>query len=829
MQMSVRSPTYRFGAFSIDPAARELRRDGAAVPVAPKVFECIVYLLENRQRAIGKDELVAAVWGQVSAGDSQIAQTILRARRALDEDDGHNVIQTLPRFGYRWVAPVSNEIAETGAAALAVDAAPAGAPAPARATAAAAVFERADAANETDVATPAGEATAALPVDAHAEVPTVVGAAAGRRRRAPSLAVFGMTALAAAVALGLYLLPPPTFAPSADVVREPSMSPAPADTFAVLPIDVQSLDADSTWLGIGLMEIVAAELRRGGLAVVPARTVLRVDAAAAAASDAALRDILGADNLVRLYVRRTAAGWSVRLMLGSDRNASHKFEAVSANVVDAGKRVASQLLLLRGKTVALVDDDGVAVDELVARINFVNKNQGNGAVQQLVEAAPAALREHPRVQLAVADADMVSGNLATAEPRFRRVLEQHSSGDAPELQALATVGLASVEYARGNRAEALRLYDTAITLRERAGDWSGLAYAHLRRAIGRSWDMDLDGAAADLAAARVDAMQASDRFALARVEANQGLLAALRGRHAEAVEQIRDALPRLRRFGAYDSLISGHAYLVEIQLDQLKPREALATSEEAWPDRFRVVMTGSRNDLLRARAKALLGLGRLQAAGALIRQIEADGLFGEDVDAAAQFALLRALYAAAQGDRAGVREQAGRAVAGFGKANMDGQRSLAWLLLVRALQAEGRRAEADEQAARFSRWSTTAAGARAFAALAQAELAQARNDLDEAWRRYDQALSEAEAGARPSIIVEVAVSYGQALIDRGQTPRVKVLTGLLARFGAQSAAAQRLQLRYFEHMDQPAAVHEARERLRTLLALGDTADGAGGP
>lgn len=826
MQMSVRGSTYRFGTFSIDPAARELRRNGATVPVAPKVFECIVYLLENRQRAIGKDELVAAVWGQVSAGDSQIAQTILRARRTLDEDDGHDVIQTLPRFGYRWVAPVSSESPEAESAAQAAPGQPAG---PAWVPAAAAVSGTTDAANEAGAVSPAEDTTPALP--GAGPMPPGV-AAAGQRRRAPPLVVLGVTALASAIALCLYLLPPPTPAPEPSVrERAATAVPGPADTFAVLPIDVQSLDADSTWLGIGLMEIVAAELSRGGLAVVPARNVLMLETRNGNTPDAALRETLGAENLVRVFVRRSSAGWTVRLVLDTGKTSSRKLEAAAANVVDAGKRAAAQALLLYGKEAAAERSGDTAVDELVGRISAVHKNHGSAAVRRLIEASPAPLREAPRVQIALADAELSANRFDEAEARYRQVLDRASAGDQPDLVALATVGLASVQLGRGDLAGFLRLFDTAIALRENAQDWFGLAYARTRRAIGRSWDMDLDGATADLAAAQIDATLASDRFMLARIAANQGLIAALQGRYAEASELVRSALPRFRQFGAYDSLIAAHAYLAEMQLDQLRPREALAVTDEAWAERFRVNMVGSRNDLLRARAKALLGLGRLQAAAALIEQIRTDGIFGEDVDAAAQFALIRALLAVEQGDRASVREQAGRAVAQFHRACMAGQRGRAWLLLVRALQADGGEAEADAQIERLVQWSDGAAGAggRVHAAIARAEQAGRHKDSAAAERWYEQALILADAAGKPDARVEAAMAYATVLIDQGRAAQAKPAVGVLARLGEQSPAALRVQARFYAAIGQADAVRETRQRLQALLADDDASADAAEP
>ena len=103
-------PIYRFGDCTIDASARELRSRGALATLSPKVFDCLIYLIEHRERAVGRDELIAAVWGKLDVTDTLLGQTVLKARRAVgDSGNGQNVIRTIPRFGYRWVAGIAAE------------------------------------------------------------------------------------------------------------------------------------------------------------------------------------------------------------------------------------------------------------------------------------------------------------------------------------------------------------------------------------------------------------------------------------------------------------------------------------------------------------------------------------------------------------------------------------------------------------------------------------------------------------------------------------------------------------------------------------------------
>jgi len=90
------SAKLRFGDFVLDPARRELRRAGEGVALPPKVFDCIAYLATHRERAVGRDELIASVWGRAEITDNLLDQVMLRARRALgDTGEERRVIRTL--------------------------------------------------------------------------------------------------------------------------------------------------------------------------------------------------------------------------------------------------------------------------------------------------------------------------------------------------------------------------------------------------------------------------------------------------------------------------------------------------------------------------------------------------------------------------------------------------------------------------------------------------------------------------------------------------------------------------------------------------------------
>ncbi|MFI5183410.1 MAG: winged helix-turn-helix domain-containing protein [Vicinamibacteria bacterium] len=101
--------SYRFGAFRLDAAERRLERDGVPIALKPRVFDTLVFLVERAGHLVTKEELMAALWPDAVVEESNLAKNVWLARRALG-GDGERFIETLPRVGYRFVAPVDDSI-----------------------------------------------------------------------------------------------------------------------------------------------------------------------------------------------------------------------------------------------------------------------------------------------------------------------------------------------------------------------------------------------------------------------------------------------------------------------------------------------------------------------------------------------------------------------------------------------------------------------------------------------------------------------------------------------------------------------------------------------
>jgi DNA-binding winged helix-turn-helix (wHTH) protein/tetratricopeptide (TPR) repeat protein len=95
---------FAFGPFELDLATCELRRDGEGIRLQPRVFGILRYLIEHRDRVVGKQELIDALWGGYRLNAVAVPWTINRARKALgDQPNESGFIETVRGHGYRFV------------------------------------------------------------------------------------------------------------------------------------------------------------------------------------------------------------------------------------------------------------------------------------------------------------------------------------------------------------------------------------------------------------------------------------------------------------------------------------------------------------------------------------------------------------------------------------------------------------------------------------------------------------------------------------------------------------------------------------------------------
>jgi|SRR5580700_1426456 DNA-binding winged helix-turn-helix (wHTH) protein len=101
-----------FKAFRLDTANHLLWRNGDRVPLAPKCFDVLAYLVERAGRVVTQGEILEALWSETYVNPELLRKYILEIRKALgDRPQNPEFIETLPKRGYRFVAPVIDESA----------------------------------------------------------------------------------------------------------------------------------------------------------------------------------------------------------------------------------------------------------------------------------------------------------------------------------------------------------------------------------------------------------------------------------------------------------------------------------------------------------------------------------------------------------------------------------------------------------------------------------------------------------------------------------------------------------------------------------------------
>lgn len=106
--MGTGDKVFSFGEFRLDCGEEVLTSNGEPVALTPKALQMLKFLIENRGRAVTKEELLNEVWADSFVEESNIPFTVNRLRKALgDSKDQPRFIETVPRRGYRFIAPVA--------------------------------------------------------------------------------------------------------------------------------------------------------------------------------------------------------------------------------------------------------------------------------------------------------------------------------------------------------------------------------------------------------------------------------------------------------------------------------------------------------------------------------------------------------------------------------------------------------------------------------------------------------------------------------------------------------------------------------------------------
>src|SRR5215813_4570846 len=99
---------YEFGPFRLAPGEHRLYRDGEVIMLPPKEFDLLLLLVQNPGLVMDRESLIKALWPDTVVEEANLNVHISALRKALAEGSGEqHYIETLPRLGYRFIAPVT--------------------------------------------------------------------------------------------------------------------------------------------------------------------------------------------------------------------------------------------------------------------------------------------------------------------------------------------------------------------------------------------------------------------------------------------------------------------------------------------------------------------------------------------------------------------------------------------------------------------------------------------------------------------------------------------------------------------------------------------------
>ncbi|MBN8726922.1 MAG: winged helix-turn-helix domain-containing protein [Xanthomonadales bacterium] len=762
---------YRFGRHRLDPARREFWQDGEIVPLTPQVFDCLAYLIAHPERAIGRDELIAAVWGRVDVTDTLLGQTIMHARRAVgDNGTAQRSIRTVPRFGYRWVDE----------SVTVVDGAQEGVPCP-------------------DPAPTMAPESADEPVPG--EVPAArAGGRPRGRRSAPGLALVALALAGLAVLAWVVRGDVPFTVP---VANEPAANPR---LVLVVPATVGPGD-DHAWMPLGIMDAVAGELRLDGWPVVPSATAVALGSQAGTKPAAWISDASGANLVVHPEILRTGDLWRVRLRLDGGAGLPGHIDAGADELLDAARLAGARLLAaLKARPLPELarHDPDFAASQLLQRVEAELLAGRIEAAEARMADAPPELLQRPELRLQAAAVEYRAGRLESAEAAYRQVLDLPSAEGAESLRARSLLGLGSIARTRGRFGDAVPHYEAAIALLDDDADPESAGVAHASLGASLSGLGRYDEAMAELARARVLLGTIGDAQGLALVDSARAAVLADRGRLNEAAPLLRDAITRYGQLGMIAERRNQQLALAEVHRELLEHAAALETAEEAW--QWFAGQPSSRLYPIAAatRIGALLDVGKIQEA----RQLAA-GLSTAALSEGYQTDRLRLALAdlELQGGR-WIEAERGYASA-IGGAALPDEMGFAWLQRLRVLRLLDR----DADVAAVYAAATTGAPASdandapqcALAALLRAEQAWATADREAAWRHYGDALRCANARGAPALITLVALSYGRALIGDARLADAAAIVGQVAPWAEHDYDAALLHAEFHRKAGDQAA------------------------
>ncbi len=754
------STAYRFGRFRLIPSRRELWDGDVLMHLPRRVYDCLCHLVEHCDRAVGRDELAAVLWGHAGVSDKQVNQLIVRTRRALDDDgNAQATIRTVTGFGYRWAMPVEHVEAQPEVAA-------------------------------------ASDAVAAVPLAVAATGTTP------RPRSRVGLSAAALLLVLVIVAFATVLRP------QAQRPSEPVHSMLPADAVIVLPVEVQG-PSDAGWMRLGIMDLVAERLRSTGLPVPPSESVLialgsRVQASSATQDSASLP---WTDSLVvRGTLAKVRGGWRAELATAASDGTRHQVYSERDDAAEAARTAADLLLAALGRAPPAAFDERDRLEDGLQQVQAAMLAGHLDHARDLLVGIESDAPDDPRVRLRLAEIDLREGRLDPAESVLERLVAEPATLAVPVLHARVLTLRGAIALRREGCDAAWRDYDAAAGLlagQPRASEWGN---ALVGRSLAATCRHAFVEAASDIGEARLRFESVGDRLGVAKADAYRGMLELERGRPADAIAHLQAAADVHEAFGAAGDAASDLLALFDAQTLQLDWNAAWRTSERAWTLRGRI---GDPEQRL------LIGADR-------VRVLAAKGRFGDAAELAAGLlagigglrpAVARYLHAA-MAELAWRRDDADLLLTTASRALETWPETANEDLRVRMILFQQRAALA--LGAPLPQPGPAGGRVAPAVRLADAERHAAQGRSAEADTAFAQALAQAEAESVPAGVALVAVAYARWLLAEQRPEAASALAGRLAGWAAQDYDCALVKLQVLQALGRYDAWTQALAALRPL-------------
>lgn len=773
----------RFADYHLVIAARELWRGDRLLPTTPLVFDCLAYLIQHRDRAVGRDELVSAVWGRLDVTDNQVNQLILRVRRTFGEDARMaSAIRTIPGFGYRWVVDANSPD-----------------------------DDRAHSAQITETAEPdelADEAPVKfIPAQAQSQGEPRLDSTTASRWRSRWVGVLLLVTIVAFFALAILH--------EARIAEFPAKTPGGEGVAIVFPLVVTG-PPDAAWVRLGAMDLVAERLRETGLRIPPTENVLvsarGVGDVTSTEGQLRLKNILGAELAVTGTASRTPSGWVVELDTTFPDRVHHHTRSDNVDVIEATRQASDLMASSLGRTPSLINER-LPLVERIKQVDAALLANELDTASAIIDAIPEQDRNDPLLIFLAANVDVHAGRFGPAEQALSTLLVDPRVVADRALRGRVLLSRGTIHGRRGEFAEAEQDFEASV--RSLRGTSSVTEFAKALNGHGTS-KLGLrryDEAARDFGQARIEFVNAGDALGTAQADANLGLLDAERGRPEQAVPNLIGAIDRFEQLGAVERELAVMIPLFDAQCDLLRWNDALQTSERQWALRERATDPGLGVQIALNRASALLNLGRQREAEAAFAQAASRFMNGRP-DTDRYLKAFDAHLALRKGDFAHASVAASQALAEWPEDPADTQRAAVVLDLQRALDAAGA-AEAANTTPGFAVDALDPDIAPALLLAFAERSASRKQDADaEAW--FERSREMAERSGVPAQVAIVATAYGEWLIDHDRAQEAGALAGRVAPWADRDFGCAVLQVAVHAALGQHAAWAMALDQARRL-------------